>query len=371
MPRILGLDLGSHALKAVLLDVGRNTVLADWAEVRRGEGTASDSLRVALATLRAEHPWQVDQVVVAMPGASVATHALVLPFKDAKRLEAALPFEVESQLPVELTDVLFDYQPSNRTEQGTELLVGVVRKEELRALLEVLVASGFDPRVVTHPALVYRSLFVGRPELLVAEAGSLTALVDIGHVRTAVAIGNPGQGLSYARVLPGGGQDITAALEREFGVSTVDAERWKEQDGSLAPVGGPEHARARQAIHRALEPLVREVRATLKAATTRDRRPVSQVLLCGGTSSLPDSVTCGLPSSACRSSCWPRVATPNLLQNSERAERRRGRWPFVAAAGPTASTSVAGTRPFPASWTGCAGGFRNWPSSPGCWWRSW
>ncbi len=290
MPRILGLDLGSYAVKAVLLDVGRSTSLAGWAEIRRGEGTLSESLRAALATLRAEHPWQTDQVVVAMPGTSLATHALVLPFKDAKRLEAALPFEVESQLPVELEDVVFDYQPGQRTEQGTELLVGVVQKSEVRSLLELLSQAGFEPRVVTHPALVYRSLFVGRPELLGVKAGSLAALVDIGHERTCVAIGHPGQGLTYARVLSGGGRDITLGLEREFGVSSADAERWKEQDSSLASVGGPEHARAREAIRAALQPLTREVRSTLKAAAGRDRRPVDQLLLCGGTSQLP-----GLP----------------------------------------------------------------------------
>src|SRR5208283_4750089 len=113
---------------------------------------------------------------------------------------------------------------------------------------------------------------------------------DIGHERTCVAIGHPGQGLTYARVLPGGGRDITLGLEREFGVSSADAERWKEQDGSLASVGGPEHARAREAIRAALQPLTREVRSTLKAAAGRDRRPVGQLLLCGGTSQLP-----GLP----------------------------------------------------------------------------
>ncbi|MGO9831118.1 MAG: type II secretion system protein GspL [Myxococcaceae bacterium] len=286
MPRILGLDLGSHALKAVLLDVGRTTTVAGWAEVRRGEGTHEESLRAALASLRAEHPWQVDQVVVAMPGTSVATHALVLPFKDAKRLEAALPFEVESQLPVELADVVFDYQPGSRTDQGTELLVGVVQKSELRSLLSLLSEAGFEPRVVTHPALVYRSLFVGRPQLVGADSDGLVALVDVGHVRTTVAIGQPGQGLIYARVLPGGGRDLTAALEREFGVSSVDAERWKEQDGSLVPVGDQEHARAREALRLALQPLTREVRATLKAATTRDRRSVGHLVLCGGTSQL-------------------------------------------------------------------------------------
>src|SRR5208283_4351189 len=179
MPRILGLDLGSYAVKAVVLDVGRSTSLAGWAEIRRGEGALPESLLAALAALRAEHPWQTDQVVVAMPGTSLATHALVLPFKDAKRLEAALPFEVESQLPVELEDVVFDYQLGQRTEQGTELLVGVAQKSEVRSLLALLSQAGFEPRVVTHPALVYRSLFVGRPELLGAEADSLAALVDI------------------------------------------------------------------------------------------------------------------------------------------------------------------------------------------------
>lgn len=287
MPRILGLDLGSHALKAVLLDAGRATTLAGWADIRRPEGAPEESLRAALATLRAEHPWQIDQVVVAMPGTSVATHALVLPFKDAKRLEAALPFEVESQLPVELEDVVFDYQPGARTSEGTELLVGVARKDELRALLALLTDAGYEPRVVTHPALVYRSLFVGRPELMGVEAGSLAALVDVGHVRTTLAIGRPGEGLVFARVLPGGGRDITLALEREFGVSAVDAERWKETDGSLVPGGDAEHSRAREAIHRSLQPLTREVRATLKAATTRDRRPVQELLLCGGTAQLP------------------------------------------------------------------------------------
>jgi general secretion pathway protein L len=287
MPRILGLDLGSHALKAVLLDVGRTTTLAGWVDIRRPDGPSDESLRAALATLRAEHPWQIDQVVVAMPGTSVATHALVLPFKDAKRLEAALPFEVESQLPVELEEVVFDYQPGAKTGDGTELLVGVARKDELRPLLALLTDAGFEPRVVTHPALVYRSLFVGRPEVLGVETGSLAALVDVGHMRTTVAIGRPGDGLVFARVLPGGGQDITLGLEREFGVSPADAERWKETDGSLLAGGGPEHARAREAIHRALQPLTRELRATLKAATTRDRRPVQQLLLCGGTAQLP------------------------------------------------------------------------------------
>jgi general secretion pathway protein L len=287
MPRILGLDLGSHAVKAVLLDIGRTTTVAGWAEVRRGEGSPEASLRATLATLRAEHPWHADQVVVAVPGTSVASHTFQLPFRDAKRLEAALPFEVESQLPGALEEVVFDYQVGIRTEDETEVLVGVMRKDELRPLLALLAERGVDPRVVTHPALVYRALFVGHPEALKVEPGTLAALVDVGHLRTTVAVGLPGEGLVYARILPGGGREITLALAKEFGVSEPDAEGWKERDGSLLPGATPEHARARSVVQAALQPLTREVRATLKAATMRDRRILSRVLICGGTAQLP------------------------------------------------------------------------------------
>ena len=287
MARILGLDLGSHSVKAGLLDAGRATTLAGWAEVRRPEGAQEESLRTALARLRAEHPWQWEQVVVAVPGSSVATHPVTLPFHDAKRIEAALPFEVEGELPVELTEVLFDYQPGGSGEAASNLLVGVVRKDELRQLVALLAEAGFDPRRVTHPALAYRALFVGRAQALAVEREQLVALVDVGHRRTTMAVGHPGEGLVYARVVPGGGAEVTAALSREFGVSLADAEVWKERDATLAPGGGEEHERARAAIRRALRPVVREVRATLKAAATRDHRPVGRLLLAGGTAQLP------------------------------------------------------------------------------------
>jgi len=288
MARILGLDLGSHSVKAVLLDASRGAALLGWSEVRRQEeGPPEVSLQAALGRLRSEHAWHWDQVVVAVPGTSVATHPVVLPFQDPKRIQAALPFEVEGELPVELEEVLFDYQPAGRADGGSNLLVGVVKKDELRQLLTLLAGAGFDPRLVTHPALVYRSLFIARPAALPVEPGQPTALVDIGHRRTTVAVGHPGEGLTYARVIPGGGAELTLALAREFGVAAAEAERWKEHDASLRPGGGPEQERARNALVRALRPVVREVRATLKASAARGRGAVSRLLLAGGTAELP------------------------------------------------------------------------------------
>ena len=287
MPRVLGLDLGSYSLKGVLLDAtARGLTVLDWVELRRAEDDTLDQALAALVAAR-PHPWATDQLVVALPGPALATHAFTLPFTDPKRIAATLPFEVEGELPYDLTQVVFDAQPTRRQAGSTDLLVGVVRKDELAALLRTLAAHGLDPRVVTHPAIAYQNLFLGAPERFEVAPGATVAVVDIGHRRTSVAVGRPAEGLVFARTFSGGGHDLTRALAAEFQVGMAEAETWKVRDGSLVSGGGPEHDRARAALLRALAPIVREVRATLKASSSHEHQPAARLLLAGGTSRLP------------------------------------------------------------------------------------
>jgi general secretion pathway protein L len=310
MARVLGLDLGSYSLKGVLLEAtGRSTSVLRWAETRRAEEAPLDE---ALAVFLAENPWAPDQVVVALPGPSLATHAFTLPFTDAKRIAATLPFEVEGELPFELSQVVFDHQVTRRRASATDLIVGLVRREELAELLKTLAARGLDPRVVTHPAIAYQNLFLAAPERFDVAPGAALAVLDLGHRRTSVAVGRPAEGLLFARTFPGGGRDLSRALAAEFQVSLAEAEAWKERDGSLLPGGGLEHDRARAALLRAVAPLVREARATLKAASGREHPPVARLLLAGGTARLPGLVEhlgteLGLPADAL---LLPAAATP-------------------------------------------------------------
>jgi general secretion pathway protein L len=310
MARVLGLDLGSYSLKGVLLEAtGRSTSVLRWAETRRAEEAPLDE---ALAVFLAENPWAPDQVVVALPGPSLATHAFTLPFTDAKRIAATLPFEVEGELPFELSQVVFDHQVTRRRASATDLIVGLVRREELAELLKTLAARGLDPRVVTHPAIAYQNLFLAAPERFDVAPGAALAVLDLGHRRTSVAVGRPAEGLLFARTFPGGGRDLSRALAAEFQVSLAEAEAWKERDGSLLPGGGLEHDRARAALLRAFAPLVREARATLKAASGREHPPVARLLLAGGTARLPGLVEhlgteLGLPADAL---LLPAAATP-------------------------------------------------------------
>ncbi|MBM7114738.1 pilus assembly protein PilM [Archangium primigenium] len=288
MARILGLDLGSHSVKGLLIDTNaRASAVKAWGEVRRAEGERQETLRNALRELLARPELaNPDHVVVALPGPSLVTHQLALPFSDPKRIDATIAFEVGSQLPFDLEEAVFDYQVASQVkDKGSELLVGVVRRQELATLMALLNELGVDPRVVTHPGITYQNLLLQQPE-----SDESVAIVDIGHERTTLAIGRPGMGVEFARTFSGGGANLSRALATEFQTPLPEAHHWKESHGALASAAqaqGPEGERAATAFVRGLQPVLRELRPSFKAFTARSRRPVTSVLLCGGTARMP------------------------------------------------------------------------------------
>jgi general secretion pathway protein L len=289
MARILGIDLGSYSAKAVLVESAMRTYqVKSFAEVRRTEGQdRTQALRSVVANVFGEATPQADQVLVSLPGPSLVTHVITLPFVDPKRIEAALPFEVESQLPFDLSEVVFDYQLAAAAEKKSELLVGVVRKDELQALLAAFAEIKLEPRVVTHPAIAFQSFMLAMPQVL-GGAGATTMVLDIGHERTCLAVGQPGTGIEFARTFAYGGKDLSRTLSTELQVPIAEANHWKETEGAMGPhASGPDGERATAAFVRGLQPLLRELRPTLKSFTSRTRRSVDRIYLCGGTSRLP------------------------------------------------------------------------------------
>lgn len=287
MARILGLDLGSHSVKAALIETTlRGFTLKSLDEVVTPAGPdRAARLAAALEGLSQRGPQSVDTVVVALPGVALATHAISLPFNDLKKVESALAFEVEGQLPFDLEAAAYDYQVTHSDEAGTQLMVGVAKKEELGALLEVLKGAKIEPRIVTHSAMVYQSLLAEAPAVGLDDAA--LAIIDLGHERVSVAIGRPGGAVELARTFAGGGEALTRALAQEFQISLADAASWKETHGAVGTeVVGPDAERAAGAFLRALQPVMRELRPTIKSYTARARRPIGRVLLCGGTAKL-------------------------------------------------------------------------------------
>ena len=90
-----------------------------------------------------------------------------------------------------------------------------------------------------------------------------------------MAIGRPGVGVEFARTFAGGGKDLTRRWPPSSRRRCAEAHHWKEQHGAMASAAqGPDAERAAAAFVRGLQPVLRELRPTLKAFTARTRRQV-------------------------------------------------------------------------------------------------
>jgi general secretion pathway protein L len=285
MARIIGLDLGSYSVKALVLEAAfRGSTVKRFAEVRLVGDDRQAALKSALAHLSLDRGLAADQLAVAIPGFGVATQVITLPFKNERQVEQTLPSEVEVKMEFDLAEIAYDYQALASPGDKSDLLVGAVRTEEMQRLLDLLKEYGIDPRVVTLPSLVYSSLFatgLGAPD-------AVHAIVDIGHERVSVAIGTALGGCELARTLGGGGLELTRAIANDFKVNLAEAQDWKERLGDVSDrqTRTSDEQAAYNALLRGLSGMVRELRQTFRANQAKFRHPVTRVHLCGGTAKL-------------------------------------------------------------------------------------
>ena len=287
--------------------------------------SASESARglerhaAAVSALLSGRGWKFDLAVVAFPGAAVSSHAVTLPFTDPRRIAEAVGFELEGQLPFELAQVAWDWQVLGTRDGKSDLLVTVVRKAELSALLAALAGAAVDPRAVVPAGVALATLPPSGalpPPPEDGDAAGAEAILDVGWERTSLCVtsaGGPGAatagglrsasagglrgastgGLEAARTFPFGGAQVARALARELGLSDVDAASIlsAESRGEAVPAALAEAARdprAPEAVRRALVPLVRELRASLRAWRTRaGAQPLRRLLLAGELGRLP------------------------------------------------------------------------------------
>ncbi len=288
MARIIGLDLGSYAVKTVTLETSfRGSAFTRFESAFIDDALSpGDGLAGALAQLKALNALTGDAIITAFPGLHLATHALAFPFVDHKKIESTVAFEIEGQLPYDIETAVYDFQIGAPNPLGATVLAGVAKREDLKELLATLATAGVDPKIVSHAGLVPQNLLANLPADISPEATSI-GIVDLGHQRICVTIGSPGTGLQFARTFHGGGFALTAQLAEAFGISSKEATAWKESHGAVGPdVVGPDAERGAKAMAMALAPTVRELRTTVKAARAQQSAPVRLLLLCGGTANL-------------------------------------------------------------------------------------
>src|SRR5687767_4446674 len=137
--RILGVDLGAYSVKVVVASGGlRRTTVHDVFELplppaaSPEETTEERAVRV-LGTLVKERGFEHDTPWWALPGDQLSMRVLEFQFSGLKRadLDKAVGAELESQLPHELDELVYDFDVIPQDGPGTRILAAATTRERV------------------------------------------------------------------------------------------------------------------------------------------------------------------------------------------------------------------------------------------------
>jgi general secretion pathway protein L len=205
MARILGLDIGRSALRAVLVRTSMRHVEMDrFIEVPLAPATdpqgRAEALAAGLAELVAIVARPADEVIVALDGREGSLRVVELPAGAAKRIGEVLPFELNDVLPFETADAVVDHQPIDKSDTILRVLAAAAPRARVETLLAELKASAIDPKEIAVGAAALDGLRHLVPEL---NAPGPLMVVCIGVDRTDVCVLEKGA-CTFARTTDGG-----------------------------------------------------------------------------------------------------------------------------------------------------------------------
>ncbi|MEI9939415.1 MAG: pilus assembly protein PilM [Pseudomonadota bacterium] len=201
MARYIGIDIGSSQVRALLLSTGYKRVAIE--AINEVALDSVESLERALELCVTPMLPHSDGLAVAIDGDGAFVHRLKLPLTARKQIDAVLPFELESQLPIDMSELVYDYRVLQGQPNATaiEVIAALARTEQVKDRIELVKrALGREPERVSCGSLVLGNLGLLARELT---GKSPLALVDLGSKRTEVCVLSDGQPL-FVRTLSRG-----------------------------------------------------------------------------------------------------------------------------------------------------------------------
>jgi len=244
MSNWLGIDIGTTAVKvAAIRTAYRKVQLVGLASVEIAQaGGVVEALTAAVRAVVGDRGVLHDSIAVALEGQRATVKVVGLPASAAKQVGEVLPFELESALPFDVEESVFDYRvlPGLREIKGEELavLVGVARTADVQARIDLVKSTlAVEPERVGVGAFPIANLLPFTPVL----GEGLVAVVDLGTVSSDILILKNGEPM----------------FARTVGLGT------KGLPGTAAK-------------------LARELRTSIAAYRAQGGEPPTRLLLCGG-----------------------------------------------------------------------------------------
>lgn len=285
---LIGLDIGSHTLKAVSLKKKKSPFEIEtlsYVGLPRGavvDGDIMDAytLEESIKELFSKEKLPQKEVAYAVSGTAVIAKRITLPKLAEEEIEDQLPIIASQYIPFSIDETNIDYQilPAEPGQaQKMHLLIVAVKKKFLEIFQNVI--EGADLKTVavepvsTTLANLFTLLYPEEKNVLLIHAGAYSAEAIILH----------NGGFAFHRHLPFGGNHITDALRETLKISLTEAESLKVSCFKEKHL--PQETM--EIIERSCDQLCHEVQTAIHHALTQfPELAIEKIYLSGGTAKI-------------------------------------------------------------------------------------
>lgn len=294
---MVGIDIGSHEIKAILLGkVANGYKILAHAAVPVKKGAVNDheirDLEAVIESLRLLKrllPKSAKFASVAVSGSAVMTKVIYMDAAlDENDMEAQIEIEADNLIPYSLDEVSIDFETLSVNKNDAtkvDVLLSACRTDNIDSRIDALDGIGMEAKVVDVEGYALGrayELVKGQVPVTIQESG-VTVLVDIGANMTTIAVVEKGE-TTFIREQAFGGELFTQSIQSYYGMPYEQAEKAKV-DGDLP----------RNYMLEVLSPfqmqLLQQIKRTLQIyCTSSGKDKVDYLLLSGGTSKLEGMV---------------------------------------------------------------------------------
>ncbi len=274
--KILGLDIGSHSIKAVLVREGFGKI-EPVSFIERP--VTNGDIQGLIKSIFQEGHLNPDIVISSVAGNNVSVHYLNIPFSDEAKISRVVPNEVENLIPFPLEEMIIDQvilSKGNGTKPngGSSVCVALIRKHTLQDHIDTLKGASVNTKVIELESLALYHAFMQWYKI-----EDTVALLDIGAARSNICIVSKGKPV-FVRTFSRGGNNVTSAIKELLGISFEEAEGRKLSSEIMLSEG--EGDALSPAIKKGLSTLVAELLQSLHAYETNNNDEISKLYISGG-----------------------------------------------------------------------------------------
>jgi len=285
---LVGLDIGSHTIKAVELEPqnNRGRRLVHWGispplaeAIVDGEIMDRQLVTDAISNLFESREIKSRQVVAAVSGRAVIVKKILMNRLSAEDAQQAVYWEAEQHVPYDINDVSLDFEilgPAPNDPKQMQVLLVAAKKDMVLSFSDLIREAGLQPLIVDVDSFAAQNALEANYDFGPTE---VVAILNIGSEITNIDITRAGVPY-FTKDLQLGGNTFVEAAQRKFSLSQSEAAavvRGETSGFEVVPVV----EQACEGLALALE------RAQAYLRTAGEAGSVTRIMLCGGSALTP------------------------------------------------------------------------------------